>query len=272
MLPKSVNSRAFSSDLTLEETAKKCAASGILGIELSIDHQGELTFDAPRRDCEAVLRVLREHGVAVTSLTSNLFLKFNFAATQETDRNTGREIALLLLERALWLEAPIVQIIPAVVGRAEDDSASVSYEKALTLSCQGLTGIMVDAEKRGVKVAVQSTGNRFLLSPVEMRDLVDRVNSPALGVALNLSQLLDYGFPEDWLRILRRRVVHLSVSHLADQKIEKVSGDAPGIPGLNVSEIKQALKEIDYPGAITFQGRGSPEEVSRTLSTFCVAE
>ena len=51
----------------------------------------------------------------------------------------------------------------------------------------------------------------FLLSPLEMRRLIDEVASPHVGVLFDTGNVVQFGFPEQWIRILGSRIkeVHL---------------------------------------------------------------
>jgi sugar phosphate isomerase/epimerase len=55
----------------------------------------------------------------------------------------------------------------------------------------------------------------FLLSPPEFRELIDRVNSPVVGAALDWSTCAGFGDPADWIATLQHRLAALSIDAVA---------------------------------------------------------
>ena len=103
-----------------------------------------------------------------------------------------------LLQNAATLGVPTVEI---AAGHVDGE---VGYLDALQATYDGLLDILPEAERLGVRVAVSTHARAFLQSPVELRDLIERVNSPAAAVSLDWATVP--GRPLDWLTILGPRV------------------------------------------------------------------
>jgi sugar phosphate isomerase/epimerase len=149
------------------------------------------------------------------------------------------------LERAAWLEARVVAFAPAILGAAGSAAPPVRYEDAGARMLEAMLELRFDAERRGLRLAIRSCRNQFLLSPMETRDLIDQINSPGVGVALDLSDVLRFGSPEDWILTLGHRLAHVTVS--AGANLESAW---PGIVS--------ALKRARYEGAVTIQAHDLP--------------
>jgi hexulose-6-phosphate isomerase len=93
--------------------------------------------------------------------------------------------------------------------------------------------------------------NKFLLSPVEMRDFIDQCDSEYVGAYFDTGNIVQYGFPEQWIQILGQRIraVHLkdfrASTGTLDGFVMLMEGD------VNWPEVMGALREIDYRRALT---------------------
>ncbi len=74
------------------------------------------------------------------------------------------------------------------------------------------------AEKAGVKLLIENVWNNFLLSPLEMARFIDEMDSPAVGVYFDVGNVVRFGWPEHWIRILGKRIVKLDVKEYSRQK------------------------------------------------------
>lgn len=108
----------------------------------------------------------------------------------------AREMTRTLLIAAARLRAGLVEV---QVGGDE-----IGYLEALHATYEGMLDLMVDAERLGVRLALSTRAPGFPRSPVELRDLVERVNSPCAVIALDWDTVP--GDALDWLTILGPRV------------------------------------------------------------------
>ena len=91
---------------------------------------------------------------------------------------------------------------------------------------------------------------KFLLSPYEMKTFIDEFNSPYIGAYVDVANMLAYGHPEDWLRVLGKRVAGI---HFKDFK--RAVGTADGFCDLlegdvNWPGVMAAIREIGYDGPV----------------------
>ena len=291
MIQRCISSRAFAPGTSISTMAESSAQAGFDGVELVVNDRGELNLATPPADVAAVLRHFRKAGLAVAALTSDLYTTHNFASPDESSRRTALETTRRLIELACRLEAPLVWLRGAVIDpsnqsdetRTEEASGYrlqatgrrvsprspepgarsptfVSYETALNHVFQGMMEVAEQAEKRGVKIAVRAAGDGFLLSPVETRNFVDRLNSPAIGVAFNLSDVARFGCPVDWLRCLGYRLLGVFLG-----AGEESSGEGRVI---DTAKICEALNEVRYEGPVIYESAGDLSEIAAILKAF----
>jgi hexulose-6-phosphate isomerase len=267
---KCINSWTFEVETPIARMAELCAQTRIEGIELGLGAENGLNLDSDEEDCRTALKFFREKGIKVVALTSNLYWNHHFASPDSRSREMAARITTALLERAVWLEAPLVKIIPAVTGKQESGEF-ISYDAALQRCFEGLLNIVVEAEQRGVKLAIRPADERFLLSPVEMRELLDRLNSHAVGVALDIDDISRLGRPAEWIRILRYRVLSVSTQRTGGELIGGSTG-ADENRGCSLGETLAALREVNYAGPVIYQGAGDFSRTSDQLRHWRLAD
>jgi len=158
----------------------------------------------------------------------------------------------------LW-ESYSVLLVPAVVN------PQTSYHDAWTRSQTQIRKLIPLARESGVVIAVEEVWNKFLLSPLEFARYIDEFKSPWVKVWFDVGNVVLYGYPQDWIRTLGRRIVEL---HLKDFKrledgykwVNLGDGD------INWPEVRKALAEIGYSGAATTELEGGDEAYLRDVS------
>jgi L-ribulose-5-phosphate 3-epimerase len=135
-----------------------------------------------------------------------------------------------------------VLLVPAVVTK------TVSYREAYARSQANIRKILPDAEKAGIKIAIEEVWNRFLLSPTEFARYVDEFDSPWVGAYFDVGNVVEYGYPQDWIRELGRRILKI---HIKEYAKEKRFGYALGEGEIDWADVRKALIEVGYDGWIT---------------------
>ncbi|MGQ9631049.1 MAG: sugar phosphate isomerase/epimerase family protein [bacterium] len=223
--------------------------AGFEGIELNMSADGAITPESARTEIERIAQSARKAGIAISSLCGGLLWDNPLTSGDPDVRERGKKIAAKSLEIASWLGADTVLVIPGFVGIGfRPGSEVVPYDVAYERSLDAIKSLSEVAEKHKVFVGVENVWNKFLLSPLEMRDFVDKVGSPYVGVYFDVGNVLLTGYPEHWIRILGGRIKKV---HLKDFKtsIGNIEGFVDLLEGdVNWPEVISALKEIGYDG------------------------
>jgi len=182
-------------------------------------------------------------------------------------RAAGIEGLKQTLRDAKRYGAGSVLFVPAVVSKA------VSYADAYTRSQAEIRKVLPLAEELGVKIAIENVWNQFLLSPLEAARYIDEFNSPAIGWHFDVGNVINFGFPEQWIRVLGKRIQKLHIKEYSRAKRDKSGPYA----GFNVEflegdndwpSVMKALDDIGYNGwGIAEQGGGGSPEGLKNLST-----
>ena len=73
-------------------------------------------------------------------------------------------------------------------------------------------------QELGVKIAIENVWNQFLLSPLEAARYVDEFESPRVGWHFDIGNVVNYGWPEQWIRILGKRIKKLHIKEFSRKK------------------------------------------------------
>jgi L-ribulose-5-phosphate 3-epimerase len=236
------------------EKMKAAKEAGFEGVEMT-----------SHMDQEEVLRARDATGLAIPSVCGRDHWGKPLSDPNPKVRAEGLEALKQTLRDGKRYGASSVLLVPAVVNK------EVSYADAYTRSQAEIRKAIPLAEELGVKIAIENVWNHFLLSPLEAARYVDEFQSPAVGWHFDVGNILNYGWPEQWIRILGPRVQKLHIKEFSRKK-----RDHEGLgKGFEVSLLEgdndwpavlKAVDDIGYHGwAITEQGGGDSPEGLRDL-------
>ncbi len=156
-----------------------------------------------------------------------------------------------LTNAALW-KAEIVLLVPAVVD------ASTRYQDAWARSQQVIREQLLPlAAGFKVKIGVEEVWNKFLLSPLEFAHYIDEFRSPWIKAYMDVGNVVLYGYPQDWIRTLGRRIARL---HLKDFHVDRGAGRFEwknlGEGDIDWQEVRRALNEAPYVNWVTTEIEG----------------
>jgi len=239
MLPKSL------SDADKFKLAKKCGYDGIEGYPM-----GDL--DAAKK----LGKLARDVGVPIHSIVYGGWgAPFSDPNPKVIEKGlAGMQTAL---RSAKALGAETVLLVPAIVKE------NVSYSDAYKRSQEHIRKLLPLAKELGVIIAVENVWNKFLLSPLEFARYVDEFESPWLKAYFDIGNVIIYGYAQDWIRTLGKRIVKI---HLKDFKRSGYQWKNLLDGDVNWKEVRRALDEIAYKGFMTTELGGGDEAYLTDLS------
>ncbi|HUI40375.1 MAG TPA: sugar phosphate isomerase/epimerase family protein [Terriglobia bacterium] len=158
----------------------------------------------------------------------------------------------------LW-GAGAVLLVPAVVN------AETPYHEAWVRSQQQIRKLIPLASSLRVVIALEEVWNKFLLSPLEMAAYIDEFKSPWVQSWFDVGNVVLYGYPQDWIHTLGRRINRL---HLKDFKLVKNAYEWVnlGEGDVNWAAVRQALADVGFGGSATVELEGGDEAYLRGVS------
>jgi len=225
---------------------EKCQAikeAGFEGIEPS-SHMNQ----------DEVMKALETTGLQAASVCCSTHWSKPVTSADPAVREAGLEGLKQALRDAKRYGATSVLFVPGIVNK------QVSYADAYTRSQEAILKAVPLAEELGVRIAFENVWNNFLLSPLEAARYVDEFKSPMTGWHFDCGNILNYGWPEQWVRILGKRISRIHVKEFSRKKADKEGRGA----GFSVAllegdndwpSIMKALDEVGYQAwAIAEQG------------------
>lgn len=273
--PDFLGSGGFLSGLDdFKRSFEKAQAGGFAGVQPFLEPTGYFSLESPDSVLHGITESARDAGITMPSLEIAPF-SFSFTTDDEAERRRAITHVTRCLEIAATMGVNGVLTIPGWVGLPWDRSApTVRYDIAYERTREALQELAPVAEQFGVSVLVENIWNRFLLSPLEMRGLLDEIGSPRVRAIFDVGNIVLVGYPEQWIRILGARIqeVHLKDYRTSvgtvDGFVDLLSGD------VNWTEVMAALREIEYAGFLTaevFPHAHAPdlviEQTSRAIDT-----
>jgi hexulose-6-phosphate isomerase len=201
-----------------------------------------LRFDSPKAEFMRVAALARDNGVAVSSLLTIAQFHYSLIHEDAGIRNTGIDLMKRLIDLAVLVGAPNLLVVPGVV------TSRIGYEDAHQRLREAIGILKEDAEKKKVGLGIENVWGRFLYSPLEMRDFVDGFASPFVGVHFDVGNVLQYGHPDQWIRILGTRLLNI---HLKDyqESINNITAFTWLFQGsVPWERVMRALREVRYSG------------------------
>ena len=135
-----------------------------------------------------------------------------------------------------------VLLVPAVVN------PKVSHRDAYARSQANIRKLIPEAEAAGIKIAIEEVWNKFLLSAPEFARYVDEFGTPAVGAYFDVGNVVEYGYPQEWIRELGKRILKIHIKEYAkDKRFSYPLGEGE----IDWPAVRSALMDVGYDGWIT---------------------
>lgn len=163
---------------------------------------------------EEIIAARDETGLEVSCVHNRFQWTQPFTDADRMNRKRARSPFFTAIGDAAIYGCRLVRAMPGMVKK------DVPYDDAWLWAVEGFTGCMRIAEsaRPEVTVLIETARNSFLLSPLEMRDFVDAIDSEFAGVFLDVGNVLPNGWPEHWIRILGERIGMIGISNFSAKK------------------------------------------------------
>lgn len=240
-----------------------------------VEHPGTLTekfallrecgFDGVELDSpsglktDELLAAKKATGLEVEGTVDSVHWNKPLSDPDEKVRAEGRAgLEQAIADCAAWGGTSVL-LVPAVVNDR------VSYDAAWERSIAEIKKVLPKAEAAKVKLAIENVWNNFLLSPLEAARYVDEFKSPWVGWHFDVGNVINYGWPEQWVRILGKRILKLHIKEFSRKK----RNDEGLWKGFDVElgegdnrwpEVVKALREVGYDGWACAEVEGGGKE------------
>lgn len=229
-------------ELNLSESQPQ---DNIVSKDLALNDSPTLTLDVTEEELAAIKVLSEKYELPITSISTSLHWNYSLTDHDETTRQKGIAIVKKMIDVCKALGGDTVLVVPGLVKQTE--SYDDCYDRALT----ALKELAPYAEANEIYIGIENVWNKFLLSPLETRDFIDKIDSPFVGMYFDAGNVLQFGFPEQWVRILGNRIKKIHVKDF-NTAIGNIYGFTTLLNGsLNWKNLVEAIHEIGYTGPLT---------------------
>jgi L-ribulose-5-phosphate 3-epimerase len=244
---------ALSNEAPIAKVCTQAREAGFQAIELGVAETGVLTVNSSQADCERIRREVESTGLRMESLASGMTWACSPSHPDASVRRRAIALNEAALQRAAWLGCTSMLFIPGAVWIPWNPGYPfVPYERAVTWAREATQALAATAERLGVELCIENVWNGMFYSPLEYRDFIDSISSPAVGAYFDVGNCMgQHQYPPHWIEILGQRIrrVHLkdfkrSIGTL-DGFCDLLEGDQPW------TESMAALRAIGYDRTLT---------------------
>jgi len=211
-------------------------------------------------DRNEVLKARDITKLPIPSVCGSLHGKLPLSHPDPKVREEGLAGLKVTIEDAKAYGSDTILLVP---GRVSD---TVSYDDCWNRSVEEIKKVIPLAEKLNVKIGIENVWNNFLLSPMEAAQYVDQFQSSAVKFYFDCGNVLFFGWPEQWIKILGSRIAKVHIKEYS-KKIADTQGKSAGFKvnlregDVNWSAVMSALDGINYNDWATIEqpGGNTPE-------------
>ena len=237
-LKKSLKFGMVKEDLSIMDKFKLLKDVGFDGVELETPNDFSM---------KEVLQARDKTGLEIPGVVCGATWKSQLSHRDPAVREQGVKLVKQSLNDCKQYGGTTVLVIPGVVD------AGTSYQDAYVRSQGEIKKLFSEVEKTGVQIAFENVWNNFLLSPLECARYVDEINHPMIAWYFDVGNVVRYGWPEQWIEVLDKRILKLDVKEYSRKKqfeegtwkgfdVEFLEGDC------NWPAVNAALRKIGYSG------------------------
>jgi hexulose-6-phosphate isomerase len=261
-MKKSVSIWCF--NVPIKEAMKRAKDAGFDAIELALNEQGEMALDWTPLQVKDMKLYADSIGLELSSFASGLGWRYPLITRDEAMYQKAKGILQTALRFAGILETDCILSVPGAV--TPDMPYDEAYERGVTAyqDCAKM------GQEYGVTIGVENVWNKFLLSPIEAARFIDDIGHDYVQFFFDVGNVLAYGYPEQWIRILGKRIrkVHIKDFDVGHHVFTTLLNG-----NVNYPAVTAALAEVGYDGYLIAEvGPISPgfpnyliEETSRAM-------
>lgn len=262
-----------------KKTMKKAVKWGMVGIDGSVLDKFKLLkelgfdgveLDAPSKlDKDEVLRAREETGLPIHGVVDSVHWNDTLSHPDAEVRARGVKALEQALRDSKTYGGTTVLLVAGKVERGR-----VSYADVYKRSQEEVRKALPLAKELNIKIAIENVWNDFLLSPIEEARYIDEFESPYVGAYFDVGNVMRYGYPEDWIRVLGKRILKVDIKEFSLKKMrEEGLGKGFGVELLEGDNdwhvVMTAFREIGYHGWATAEipggGRERLEKIAKLM-------
>ncbi|WP_180541924.1 sugar phosphate isomerase/epimerase family protein [Nevskia soli] len=208
-MKKSIGDSLIPQSLSLELGLELIRNAGFDGVELWLGAKPWFQMTTTDAELRVLAARVRDAGLSVSNVSNTLDWNENVSARDPRLREAAVRHIERQLEAARIFQTDAILIVAGVV------TSENPYNEVYARTVDAMQQLAPKAAAAKVRIGVENccSEQRFLLSAREFALFLDDVNSPWVGIHLDVGNIHDTGFAEQWIEIHGPRITRI---HLKD--------------------------------------------------------
>lgn len=219
------------------------------------------------KEADQIKEASMKAGIRIHSVMNMGHWEWPLSSPNPEDVKKSIERMEISLRNAKLWGADTVLLVPGVVR------PDTTIPQAWQRSVPQVKKLIPLAKELGVVIGIEEVWNKFLLTPYDHAKYVDEFKSPWVKAYFDVGNIVMYGFPQEWIRALGKRIVKFHLKDFDSRKREFVPLREGSI---DWKEVRKAIGEIGYTGYLTVELSGGDkaylQEVSRRVDKILAGE
>jgi len=246
-MQKSIGDNIFPQGMSFPDGVKLLKQAGYEGVELWLGEKPWFQMKTTDSELRQLLGQIQDAGLGVSDVANSLDWEENVSARDPSKREAAFRHIERQLEAAQIFHTDAILVVAGIV------TSDIPYNEVYKRCIDSLQKLGEVAGKARVKIGIENCNSeqRFLLSPREFNTFLNEVNSPWVGIHLDVGNIHDTGFAEQWIEMHGPRITRI---HLKDVlKHRGRCGDQSVYTNIflgdnNWPAIREAMTKVGYDG------------------------
>ena len=208
-MKKSIGDNMIPKGWSFERGLELVKKAGYDGIELWLGEVPWFQMDTTDAQVRELRRKVENAGLVVSNVSTGLHWRTPLSARDPNVRARALRIVERQIETAQLLGCDAILVVAGLV------TEEVPYNEVYVRCVDAMKQLAPKAEKAKVKIGCENCNSehRFLLTPREFTGFLNDVNDPFVGIHLDVGNIHDTGFAEQWIEMHGPRITRI---HLKD--------------------------------------------------------
>jgi len=248
-MKKSIGDNLIPKGWKLENGLALIRKAGFEGVELWLGDKPWFQLDTPDAQVRQLRRKVEDAGLVVSNVSNTLDWDTPISSRDPAIRDKARNHIIRQIETANILGTDAILVVAGLV--TEDTPYNEVYRRTV----DNLRQLGETARLAKVRIGCENccSEQRFLISPREFETFLNDVNNVWVGLHLDVGNIHDTGFPEQWIEIHGPRITRVHVKDVLRHRGR--CGNQSVYTNLFLGDnnwvaIRAALEKIRYDGWI----------------------
>ena len=246
-MKKSIGDNMFLKESTFDQGLALVKKAGYDGVELWLGARPWFVVETSDADVGELRRKIDDAGLVVSNVANSLDWDRPLSSRDPRVREQATRHITRQIEAAQILGTDAILIVAGIVTEENP------YQEVYPRTVEAVQKLGAVAARAKVKIGCENccSEQRFLMSPREFKLFLDDVGSPWVGLHLDVGNIHDTGFPEQWIEIHGPRITRVHVKDVLRHRGR--CGNESVYTNLFLGDndwkaIREALHKVSYDG------------------------